>query len=121
MDTLFLIGLLAFCVFLCIYPGWLRNSTGLSPLAYKPIVGGALACFFFFSWNWSEGWWSVICLILSIMIPLGILWRNTKASGGILHGILMTVWQLSAGIIALFVVIGIMDAIKGGKKKKRKE
>ncbi len=124
-NKVFNILLIADFIFLIVYPQWLKRNEGFSAGSFLGALLGALDAFLFALFFYLiqqifiTGASKVVFVAIgTLVIPLlrYLILTNYKILGSRLHTFLMTLWQLTGGVIILTVIL--MPNIGSGKRRK---
>lgn len=106
------VAVLGFCLF---YNPWLQSRYGYSAFHLGDVALGALDCFLWVAFHVCEGLlWHIVLLVLALAAFVILYASNYAESDSFLQSLLMTLWQIMVGLLAL----GLLLSIKNEHRKK---
>lgn len=98
------------------YNRWLKQNRDCSAFTFWRAIGGVVDLFLLMATlNADSMGHCVILFLISATIFLLLFFVNYKDSKSVLHGILMTLWQLLIG----GAIMWIWEAVQGWEKRRR--
>lgn len=110
-----LIGIGVLC-FLLFYDVWLKKHYNCSAVSLFGVAVGALDCFLWFAVSSYDGIvWHIALFVIAAVVFFFLYAFNFEQSGSLLQGLLMTLWQILAGLL----ILGFFICLKQERKNKK--
>ena len=117
-SFLTIIVLLAIFSFIFGYDSWLKKNYDVSPASFGGVLVGAIDIFLWSCISNAENIFQLLIIVIIAGFVLILLWaHNYKKINTLRQAVIMTIWQLTAGV-AVIVIWVCLTYDKRNKKRK---